>query len=43
MTNSCSTPKHVLANEEIYESVVESEFSWNEAAEKLDPDGVLEG
>lgn len=38
-----STPKHMLANEEVYESAVESEFSWNEAADRIDPDGLLEG
>ena len=38
-----STPKHMLTNEEVYESAVESEFSWNEAADRIDPDGLLEG
>ncbi len=38
-----STPKHMISNEEVYESAVGSEFSWNAAAERLDPDGLLQG
>ena len=42
-SHSCSTPKHMLANEEVYESAVGSEFSWNETADRVDPEGVLDG
>ena len=32
-----------MANEEVYESTVGAEFSWNEAADRLDPDDLLQG
>ena len=41
--NSCSTPKHILVDEEVYESAVGSEFDWNETADRVDPEGLLHG
>ena len=33
----------MISDEEVYESAVGSEFSWGTAAERIDPDGLLQG